>query len=86
VVEATPGTAFGTYADVATTIISSSQAAIAVMVDSLTALIPDPDTAPANRSTTVGIGGNFDLIAPVTAIQLRYELNTMSAAMAAAPV
>jgi hypothetical protein len=57
-------------------------AALTTNIAALKALIPDPDTAPANRGTHVG--GNFDKIDPILAHTLRGECDALLAAITAA--
>jgi|TARA_R100000501_G_C2606742_1_gene102313 hypothetical protein len=82
--EPIPGTTFGTYADATGVIDGDAQTEIAALFVTLKGLIPDPDTAPANRGTNVG--GNFDQISPILAVQLRHEIDMVSDALSAAPV
>lgn len=73
---------FGGYSDVTEVLGAATGAAIAAEINKLKALIPDPETAPANRGTNAG--GNFDHIHPQLAHQLRGEITAVLAAIAAA--
>jgi len=74
---------FGGYSDVTEVIAGATQTSILAELAKLKALIPDPDTAPANRGTDAG--GNFDQIAPQLAHQLRGEIDALNDAIDAAP-
>lgn len=65
----------GTYATV-TVAATATQTAITANITALKALIPDPDTAPAQ-----GGGNNLDQMAPGTAAQIRVELDALAAAL-----
>jgi len=82
--EPAPGTTFGTYANVTGVVDGDAASEITTILANLKGLIPDPDTAPANRGSNAG--GNFDAISPILAIQVRHEIDQVSGAIAAAPV
>lgn len=77
----------GPFAGVATPAgicIQTSQDTIIAELAKVTALIPDPDTAPANRGDNAY--GIFDKIDPILATQLRTELAALSTAIDAMAV
>jgi len=82
--EPTPTTIFSAPDDVTGIVDATAAAEIAAIMAKLKALIPDPDTAPANRDDTA-VGMSADQISPMLALQLRAEIAAVAAAIAAAP-
>lgn len=74
---ATTGLAtYGTYT--AVTVGTATLTDVTASITSLTALIPDPDTAPAQ-----GGGGHLDEMNPGAAAQIRAELAALQASITA---
>lgn len=69
-------TPYGTYPSA--TIGTAPLAAVTASLDGLLAVIPDPDTAPAQ-----GGGGTLDEMNPGTAAQLRVEVAALLAVLSA---
>lgn len=74
----------GTYANVTGVIDGAAAAEITTILTTLKGLIPDPDTAPANRGDNAY--GVLDQVSPYMAGQYRHEIDNISGAIAAAPV
>ena len=82
--QATPATSFLAGTDVTGVVDVTAAAEVAALFVLMKALIPDPDTAPANRADAA-VGMNADQMHPQLAFQLRHEIDTLAAHIAAAP-